>query len=269
MKGLVSVIIPTFNSEKTLERCLESVKSQSYKNIEIIVVDKFSNDRTVKIARKYTRKVYQIKASERSEQRNCGARKARGEYLCFIDSDMELSEKVIESCVNNINENSGLIIPEETKFNNFWGKVRYFERSFYLGNNLIEAARFFVKKDFFVAGMYDLNLTGQEDWELPIRMKKMGFKIGRVKDYIYHNEENFSLWKNLKKKYYYSKTFNNYIKKHKDFSLIQINPFYRFWIFFRNKRFYSKPLLAFGVILLKTMEYFFVGVGSLVSRVRR
>jgi len=46
-KPLVSVVIPTYNSEKTLKKCLESIKRQTYKNIEIIVVDKFSKDRTV------------------------------------------------------------------------------------------------------------------------------------------------------------------------------------------------------------------------------
>ncbi|MFH7873662.1 MAG: glycosyltransferase, partial [Candidatus Aenigmatarchaeota archaeon] len=49
-KPLVSIIIPTYNSEKTLAKCLESIKNQSYKNIEIIVVDRFSKDKTAEIA---------------------------------------------------------------------------------------------------------------------------------------------------------------------------------------------------------------------------
>jgi glycosyltransferase involved in cell wall biosynthesis len=56
---LVSVIIPTKNSAKTIEKCLKSVKDQTYKNIEIIVVDNFSTDGTYEIAKKYTEKVYQ------------------------------------------------------------------------------------------------------------------------------------------------------------------------------------------------------------------
>ena len=52
MKKLVSVTIPTFNSEKTLEKTLENVKNQTYKNIEIIIVDSYSDDKTLEIAKK-------------------------------------------------------------------------------------------------------------------------------------------------------------------------------------------------------------------------
>jgi probable beta-1,3-galactosyltransferase len=55
---LVSVIIPTYNSSRTLEKCLKSIKNQTYKNIEIIVVDNNSIDNTKEIAKKYTGKVY-------------------------------------------------------------------------------------------------------------------------------------------------------------------------------------------------------------------
>ena len=54
-KPLVSVIIPTYNSEKTLPLCLESIKRQTYKNIEVIIVDNFSVDRTVDIAKRYVK----------------------------------------------------------------------------------------------------------------------------------------------------------------------------------------------------------------------
>ena len=52
---LVSIIIPTYNSEKTLPLCLESIKRQTYKNIEVIVLDNFSIDRTVDIAKRYVK----------------------------------------------------------------------------------------------------------------------------------------------------------------------------------------------------------------------
>ncbi len=55
---LVSVIIPTYNSSRTLEKCLESIKNQTYKNVEIIVVDNNSTDNTKEIAKKYTGKAY-------------------------------------------------------------------------------------------------------------------------------------------------------------------------------------------------------------------
>ena len=70
--------------------------NQTYKNVEVIVVDKFSNDNTIEITKKYRVDAYQIKAKERSEQRNFGAVEAKGKFVCFIDSDMELTPKVIE-----------------------------------------------------------------------------------------------------------------------------------------------------------------------------
>jgi len=84
---LVSIIIPTFNSQKTIKQCLESVVKQTYKRIEILVVDRYSTDDTVKIARQFKAKVFLLKC-ERSEAKNYAARKAKGEFLLFIDSDM-------------------------------------------------------------------------------------------------------------------------------------------------------------------------------------
>src|SRR5262245_48197635 len=96
---LVSVIVTTKNNTATLDDCLKSiVKQQSYRPIELIVVDNFSTDDTQEIAKKYTSNVF-VKGPERSTQRNYGVKKAKGEYVMIIDSDMNLSPKVIEQCV--------------------------------------------------------------------------------------------------------------------------------------------------------------------------
>ncbi len=73
---LVSVIIPTYNSEGTIEICLESIANQSYKNIEIIVVDIFSKDRTVEIAKSYGARIYLLDC-ERTRAKNFGLKKAK------------------------------------------------------------------------------------------------------------------------------------------------------------------------------------------------
>ncbi len=269
-KPLVSVVIPTYNSEKTLKKCLESIKRQTYKNIEIIVVDKFSKDRTVEIAKKFGAKII-IEDLERTVARNRGIREAKGKYLLSIDSDMELTPEVIEECLGIINSNKnigGVIIPEKSIGNSFWAKVRDFERSFY-SNTPIESARFFrmnlVKK---VKG-YDEDIIFFEESTLPQKIKKLGYNVEtRINSIILHNEENFSLWKWLKKKYYYGKTAHVYMKKYKKYANEKVNLFYRFGLFLKNKKFYSKPLLAFGVIILKVLEYFSAGLGFLMSKVR-
>ncbi len=269
---LASIVIPTYNSEKTLDKCLESIKNQTYKNVEVIVVDKSSEDNTAKIAKVYTDKVFVINAKERSEQRNFGAKKANGKYLLFIDSDMILTPVVVEECVKKQLETdcSGIIIPEKTVGNNFLAKVRTYERKFYIGEDLVEAARFFVKDNFLKIGGYDENITGEEDWELPIRMKKSGYNVTeRINSFILHDESGLSLIRHLKKKYYYATTIKVYINKHPDYAHRQYNPLYRFGLFFKNKEFYSKPLLALGVLILKSLEYASAGSGYLVGKVRK
>src|SRR3972149_5358449 len=83
---LVSVIIPTKDSENTIDLCLQSIKAQSYNNVELIVIDNYSRDRTKDIARGYGAKVY-LKGPERCAQVNFGVLKASGKYVYRVDSD--------------------------------------------------------------------------------------------------------------------------------------------------------------------------------------
>jgi len=126
---LVSAVIPTYNSEKTLEKCLKSIRRQTYRNLEIIVVDKFSKDRTVEIAKRYGARII-YDEGERTRAKNIGLKKAKGKYVLFVDSDMELSKDVVEECVELAEKNNkvgGIIIPERFVGDGFWVKVRDFE----------------------------------------------------------------------------------------------------------------------------------------------
>src|SRR5258708_4868852 len=152
----VSVIISTRNAAVTLENCLKSIQKQTYKPGELIVVDRDSTDGTKQIAQKYTNQVYNY-GTERSDQRNYGAKKASGDYLLFLDADMELTPSVIESAVKRVEKEPGVaavIIPEESVGNGYWAKVKAFERSFYIGDLSIEAPRFINKKVFLKVGGY-------------------------------------------------------------------------------------------------------------------
>jgi len=258
---LVSIIIPTYNSEKTLPICLESIKRQTYKNVEVIVVDNFSTDRTVKIARSYEARVIQVRG-ERTKAKNIGLRLARGKYVLFIDSDMELTPTVIEECVKLAESNpriGGIVIPERSVGNSYWVKVRDFERSFYAGTP-IESARFFRRDLALEAGGFDEDTVFYEEATLPYKIEKLGYNVrARINSYILHHEEGFSLLKWLKKKYYYGRTARIYINKYKDLYnehiKKQVNPIYRFKLFFLNGRFWKKQHLAIGVIVLKILEY--------------
>lgn len=90
---LVSVIIPAFNSEKYIEQTITSALNQTYKNLEIIVVDDGSTDRTLEIVKQLSEKDNRIKyfsippAGRPSVPRNFGIHKANGEFIAFLDSD--------------------------------------------------------------------------------------------------------------------------------------------------------------------------------------
>ena len=208
----VSIIITTKNEEKHIENLLRSITSQTYKNIEIILVDNYSTDRTREIAKKYTNKIY-LKGPERSAQRNYGAQKAKGKYLLFLDADMILSPTVIEECVQKCEKEGyiALYIPERIIGKGFWIKVRDFERQFYTGT-VIDAVRFIRKDIFFKAGEFDETLTGPEDWDLDRRIRQLG-KVGIIKSPLYHNEGEFSIKRYIAKKKYYMKGMMKYVQK--------------------------------------------------------
>ncbi|WP_087036150.1 glycosyltransferase family 2 protein [Thermococcus litoralis] len=265
---LVSVIIPTYNSEKTIRRCLESIKNQTYKNVEIIVVDNFSEDKTVEICKEYNASIIKVKG-ERTKAKNIGLKNANGKYVLFVDSDMELTPNVIEECVMLIESDpkiGGIIIPERSVGNSYWVRVRDFERSFYAGTE-IESARFFRRDLALQVGGFDEDVVFFEESTLPQKIEKLGFNVKvRIDPYIIHHEENFSLIKWLKKKYYYGKTARRYKSKYAEYGSKQISMVYRFGLFLKSRRFWSKPQLAFGVIVLKGLEYLAGGMGYLFSK---
>jgi len=208
----VCVIITTKNEEKNIENCLRSIKDQTFKNIELIVVDNFSEDKTVEIAKKYTAKIY-FKSSERSLGRNFGASLASGDYLLYLDADMILSQHVIEECVEKCecDRFDALYIPERIVGKGFWIKVRDFERSFYNGT-VIDAVRFIRKDLFDKVGGFDESLIGAEDWDFDRRIRKIG-RTGIINNTLYHNEGLFNMKRYLKKKNYYSNGIKNYVRK--------------------------------------------------------
>lgn len=98
MKELVSITIPTYNSERTLRKTLESVKAQTYKKIEIIVIDSHSKDETYEIAKKFGAKVFQYEGTLLGA-RALGIEKAKGEFILLLDSDQILRQRTIETAV--------------------------------------------------------------------------------------------------------------------------------------------------------------------------
>ena len=97
---LISVIVPIYNTKQYLEKCLSSIRNQTYQNLEIILIDDGSTDSSNKIADNHSKKDPRIKTIHQKNQgqsaaRNTGLSKATGDYVCFIDSDDEIKPTYI------------------------------------------------------------------------------------------------------------------------------------------------------------------------------
>ena len=116
MTPLVTVVIPIYNVEKYLDRCVNSIVNQTYKNIEIILVDDGSPDNCPQMCDEWAKKDERIRVVHKLNAglgmaRNSGLEIARGEYLLFIDSDDYLDISTIELCVSSaVHHNSDVVI---------------------------------------------------------------------------------------------------------------------------------------------------------------
>lgn len=259
---MISVIINTKNEEKNIGRCLRSLDNQTNKNFEVIVVDNNSTDETQSIARKYGAKVFNF-GPERSEQKNFAVGEARGEYLLFLDADMEADIRVLESCLKKIDEGfTSLVIPEISVGMGFWARCRALEKKMYFNDSEIEAPRFFRKDSFKEVGGYSPGMIAGEDWDLRERIKKTRMSIGRIDALIYHHEGRVNLFGALKKKFYYGKNSQVYLSKN-PLNLVRVLKFLIRPSYWRNiGYFFIDPAHFLGIFFMKSLEFGagFVGI---------
>jgi len=262
MKLLVSVVIPTYNSSRTLKQCLESVRKQTYKNVEIIVVDRNSTDATRIIARKYTPNVL-IGTPERAAQMNVGIRKAKGFYMYRVDSDFIVEPDVIRQCVEQCERNhlDGVAVHNTSAEGlGFWAEVRKFERNTYVDDNLIVAVRFFSKKSWEAVGGFDETLYGPEDYDFHNRFVAAGFRWGRIRAMEKHLGEPKSLSDIWKKHFYYGKQMVSYFKKHPRVATKQFNPL-RISYLRHVSTLLAHPMIAVGLLIMTVVKFSAGGLG--------
>lgn len=121
----ISVIVPVYNVEKYLSRCIDSILAQTFTDFELLLIDDGSNDNSGNICDDYVKKDNRIRVFHKenggvSSARNLGLNKANGEWVCFIDSDDTVSNKYIQHMAEAINDKDLLILSnykKETKDN--------------------------------------------------------------------------------------------------------------------------------------------------------
>ncbi|MCR5849053.1 MAG: glycosyltransferase family 2 protein [Lachnospiraceae bacterium] len=117
MSALVSVIIPVYNSTAYLKRCVDAVLSQTYKELEVLLIDDGSTDDSLAICREYEKNDPRVKAFHKenggsSSARNVGIKEAGGEYICFCDSDDYYEPDIIENLMKVFTEKEDAVVAQ-------------------------------------------------------------------------------------------------------------------------------------------------------------
>lgn len=214
----LSIVIPVYNSEKTLSSCLKSIYKSAPKNSEIIIVDDCSTDSSINIAKKFKSKIIKLKTkSGAAAARNIGIKKAKNDIILFIDSDMIITEnsfkeliktfsnKAIDGVIgnySNITINKNLL----TNYQNLYTHYNYLS----IGREKIVQIKNFwtafgaIKTKILKQNLFDPSFKGLEDIEIGLRLADKGYKLILNKN-IQNIHNNYY---NLKKfiKNYYSKS---------------------------------------------------------------
>jgi len=259
--GPISIVIPTFNSSRTLTQCLNSIGNQTLACDEVIVVDRHSNDGSAQLAHEWGARVIKTSAN-RSEARNIGAEQTSSSAILFVDSDMVLPPTLIEECKTGLEKHDALIIPEVSVGSGFWAKCKALERRTHWGNELLEAARCFRKVAFSTLGGYNPSLEAGEDWDLQNRTKVFGLSIGRVRAQIEHDEGHIALGGILGKKFAYGKAMGEYMQANPHLGIRQVNPIRRV-LAPTLAVFPEDPVHGVGVLILRSLEFTAAGMGYL------
>ncbi len=183
MQTLISIIIPTFNSSKTLKNCLESIFAQDFSSYEILIMDSVSTDETLVIANSYTSKYSNIKIYSEKDKgiydaMNKGMNLAKGDWLFFLGSDDSFYNSEVLSKISKVisNTNKKIVYGNvEIVGNNAWAKngevyAGKFTIQKLLNQNICHQAifynRIFLKENI---GNYNLSYTKSSDWDLNLK----------------------------------------------------------------------------------------------------
>jgi len=188
MSSLLSIIIPCYNSEKTLELTLESVYNQKYLNWEAIIVNDGSKDTTESIAESWVNKDARFKYYSKENEglgktRNYGISKAKGAFILPLDSDNLVDMHFASEALNVFEKNPdvGVVHGNAEYFGEKTGvwKVDKFDFEKMLITNYIDACAIFKKSLFDEVGGYDVKIPfqGVEDWELWLAFGSINVKF--------------------------------------------------------------------------------------------
>lgn len=249
---------------------MASVRKQSYRNVEVIVVDNYSRDKTLDIARKYGARVY-LKGPERGAQVNFGVSTAKGQYVYRVDSDFVLEPNVVEEAVQGCEERGydAIVIHNTSDPTvSFWARVRKMERDSYVNDEVNVAARFWKKKVFLSIGGFDVNIVAGDDYDLHNRLVRSGCKIGRIKAQETHIGEPRNMAEIFRKHYYYGQNLGRFIEKDQERALRQLSPLRRSLVKGLSGS-WGEPTVTVGFFVYQFLRYTAATLGMMSTKLKR
>lgn len=170
----ISVVIPVYNASKTIEKCLNGIFNQTFKNLQVIAVNDGSTDNSHEILKKFGRQITIVDQPNKgaSKARNVGAALATGEYVIFCDADILMKKNMIERMYNVLQRTPNASFAYSSfrfggkKFKLWpYSKQKLFEMPYIHTTSLIR------KKDF---PGFDEKLKRFQDWDLWLTMASRG-----------------------------------------------------------------------------------------------
>jgi glycosyltransferase involved in cell wall biosynthesis len=262
---LVSVVVPTRDSIRTIERCLRSIREQTWPEVELVVVDNYSADGTWQVAQEFAHRALQG-GPERSTQRNLGVDSSNGEFVLLIDSDMELPVTLIEHAMEAARRDSAdaVFVAEVTAGDGYWARCRSLEQSCYTESTVVQSPLLVKRQYLMDIGGFLPSLTGTEYAELRTRILKDGLSMTTIHGLIIHDEGRQKLTGILRKRYYNGKGLGWHSRSHSGALGAQLKAAVgapsRNW-----RRFTAEPGLAVGVLAMRAFGFAAYGAGAIVG----
>lgn len=193
--SLVSVLIPVYDSARTLDKCIKSVVDQSYRDWEIIIVDSNSTDKTRDIALKWCAKFptkckyYNISERFQAAKRNFGVKMSTGNRLYLHDSDQYLSHTLLEECVATVNQGyDAIAVPVKFLIPKGYLARSIFYSIFLLTLETVDHPNFIKRNNWFRLGGMDERISYVEDVDFYERFKAVHLTMGHINAVSFHDQ---------------------------------------------------------------------------------
>lgn len=197
MKTILSIIVPCYKSEDTLEETLHSILEQESQNWEVIIVNDGSPDNVEEIALKWVSRDFRFKYFKKTNgglgsARNYGIQKSVGDYILPLDSDNKIEKHFVKTAINLLENDKkiGVVYGDAMYFGEKEGlwKVGVFNKYKLLYSNYIDACAVIRKTVFEDLGNYDekMPFQGNEDWEFWLRILHSGFTFFYLEKVTFH-----------------------------------------------------------------------------------